>query len=178
MTPAPWTPDEIALLRAHPTVPPSRLLKLFPNRTVDAIRRKRSNLGMAGVAAGPWRPSELAIMRANLTLTCTALATMLPGRSPGAVSERLSYERKRAGVDVRALARNKARERAVKSATRSRERKAVTFPPEPRPLGVPFQTTSGLWAIRLGSGVVPYIPTLYGTMNPPPVVAANSSLAV
>ena len=34
---------------------------------------------------------------------------------------------------------------------------------EERPLGVPFETSSGLVAIRLASGVVPFVPSLYGS---------------
>lgn len=80
-----------------------------------------------------WSDEELKVLQAHRGAPIDVLMEKLPGRGPHGINKQL----KDMGED---------------------EAPAATG----RPIGVPYQTSSGAWAIRLGTGIVPYVPTLYG----------------
>jgi hypothetical protein len=78
-----------------------------------------------------WSDEETAILRANSSASIHRLLELLPGRSRGAIYEQLA----RLGGNV--------------------ERDYC------RPLHMPFETSSGVRAIRTRHGVIPYVPTIH-----------------
>lgn len=84
-----WTHQELELLREHyGKMPPAELqAKYFPERTVGAVMRKASDLGLAGWLQ--WTPEEDEILRKHYKeKTAREIQKMLPHRSLDAIRQR------------------------------------------------------------------------------------------
>jgi hypothetical protein len=96
-----------------------------------------------------WGDDEIDVLRKNRDAPVDVLMTLLPGRGPYGINKMLAQI---------------GAERPPASTG--------------RPIGVPFQTPSGVWAIRLASGVVPYVPTIHAHLHGGPLDRARISLSL
>lgn len=144
-----YSPEEDAILIAHADRPLREFAHLLPKRRANGIYERFKKLGInrrqfSGRASNPggnkaFTPEEDAIIR-QMTLAGAKAATIgeVIGRSKKSVEAR----------------RHRLRIEDVPP-------KPVEVEPTERPFGVPFTTKSGIQAIRLGSGVVPYVASIY-----------------
>lgn len=152
---APWTPEEDAVLLKHANGALRDIRRLLPLRTANSIRNRFHLLGIdrcylrmreyggtgCGTSGVYWTPDEDKILKDNQHLTNAEISALIPGRttkSVGARRSKLNLPPPGAGQTAPAFIE--------------------------RPFGVPYQTSSGAMAIRLGCGIVPYIPTLYADL--------------
>ncbi len=144
MTPAkakPYTPEEDARITAlyEKGLTPMQIAEIVGRHrnSVDArIRRlgvtRRYDQGIPRNHMR-WDAIEIGILRDNRASPVETLMQLLPGRNEYGIRRKL-FQLFGQRVD----------------------------PVTERPFGVPYKTSSGAWAIRLGTGVVPYVPSLHG----------------
>lgn len=86
-----WTDSENAKLKANLSLPNSKIGKIFPHRTFEAVRLKANKVRKAlGIKSGRggWTTEEDKIILANSAMKMRELAKMFPNRSYTAVSMR------------------------------------------------------------------------------------------
>lgn len=144
-----YTPEEDAIILANAAKPTGSFIHLLPGRSAQGVAERARKLGidrthLSGVSANPggnrpYTPEDDAVILSTLDRPIVEVMELL-GRT-------------RKSIDTR---RHKLRRQFAPP-------KTVVEPVEPkeRPFGVPFTTASGIRAIRLGSGVVPYVACLY-----------------
>lgn len=147
-----YSPEEDAILIAHADKPLSAFVHLLPNRKPKGIYERFKKLGISrakfsGIAINPGGN------RAYTPEEDEKIRTM-----------------KAAGATIVAIAAELGRSKKSVEARRHKlklddQPKPATNEPVERPLGVPFTTSSGIRAIRLGSGVVPYVACLYSHLH-------------
>ncbi len=99
---------------------------------VHKLNIRRDRIKVEGGRTGcRWTKEEMDALRANAAKPIDIIMSMVPGRSKGAIYAQLQE----LGGDV--------------------EREYS------RPLNVPFVTASGVRAIRLATGTVPYVPSIH-----------------
>jgi hypothetical protein len=157
MSQEPFTPAQLERLRnlRKDGVPLAECAKILCRSRLDT-RKAAKEHGIVNPGGNqPWHPDQDAILLAHLGQPYANFYHLLdPPRAEPSIRHRiyklrLAQDREEGRTRIKYF-------KPVKPVTISAEE------PRERPLNVPFQTASGGWAIRLKSGVVPYLPTLYG----------------
>lgn len=169
-----WTASEDAVLvRLHKTgLGYSEISRQLSGRTPKAVRMRlallRERAERPTEPTEPWTDEEVArLLQLRGERVCDILQ-MFPGRSILAIR----CKRNQLGIYTRKLTRNQP-----PPPPRAARPVVITVEELERPLGVPFTTASGLRAIRLASGTVPYVPSLYGHLSGGPLGWSSPSAA-
>lgn len=90
-----WTDEEIQFLFKNPTMSLADLA-LELGKTVDAVKTKRSRLGIKREQMKPWTADERRILQLNYSkVPKEELLELLPGRTWNSISSQVYYLRRR-----------------------------------------------------------------------------------